>query len=274
MPISRRRRGDRVGDHAVQSRHAEQQRHRAGDRQHDQGERGAGHRFAVQLVQRPHLRQRQAGVDGPHGRADLIDQRRAPGAIAAQGEADPSRLVAGHALQLLGRQRRPVDRRRRRAIDAVVVDVAGHADHFPPRRVRHVVLAKPPPQRRRRRSPQLAGQVLRDDGDLAPVVEIGPGEVAAGDERRPLRAEQPRRHDLDLPVGRRPAVVGHALDRDRGAAAVAAERQPGGKRHRCHAWERGEPVHDVVLHPRHALRLGDRRRRDRQAERLHARRVR
>ena len=78
-------------------------------------------------------RQRQVGVDRPHRFVQLIEQTLRAGAFGADGDADPARLVSGHAQELRVRLRRPVDRRRRRLIGAVVIDVAGDADNLPPR---------------------------------------------------------------------------------------------------------------------------------------------
>ena len=46
----------------------------------------------------------------------------------------------------------------------------------------NVVFTNSLTQRRRRRPPQLARQVLRNNRDLAYVIEIGPREVASRDE--------------------------------------------------------------------------------------------
>ena len=52
----------RVRDHAVDAGHAEQQRHRAGNRQHDERKRRPRERRVVNLLQRPHGRERQIRI--------------------------------------------------------------------------------------------------------------------------------------------------------------------------------------------------------------------
>ena len=88
-------------------------------------------------------------------------------------------------------------------------------------------------------------------------MEIGPGEVAARHDRGALRAEQAGRDDLDLPVGRRPAVVG----RPSTVSAELLRSLPIGNRvvnaTAATPGNGGDVVHDVVLHAGHALRLGD-----------------
>ena len=67
----------RVRDHAVDPGDAEQQRHRAGDRQHHQRERRPRHRLArTTSCSVRTLGERQVRIHRPHRAADLVDERR------------------------------------------------------------------------------------------------------------------------------------------------------------------------------------------------------
>ena len=65
---------DGVGNHAVDPRHAEQQRHAAGDAEHHQRERRPRQRRVVDLLQRAHARQRQVRIDRPHRAAQFVGE--------------------------------------------------------------------------------------------------------------------------------------------------------------------------------------------------------
>ena len=72
-------------------------------------------------------------------------------------------------------ERRPIDDRRRLAVHALVVQVAHHSYDFTPGA--SVALTNPLAERGPGLAPQLARQVLGDDGHWSALLEIDPREV-------------------------------------------------------------------------------------------------
>src|SRR5262249_59374518 len=82
--------------------------------------------------------------------------------------------------------RRPVHGCRGESVNAILADILNDADNLLPRRDpnRACTLTDSLPQRGRRRAPKLASQILRNDHDRAAALQVGPGEIAAGNQSR------------------------------------------------------------------------------------------
>ena len=80
--------GDGIGDDTVDAHDPEHERHRAGNRQHHQRERGLRHGTIVQIAQRADPRERHAAVDRPDRALDLVQEPGIAGSTAADDERD------------------------------------------------------------------------------------------------------------------------------------------------------------------------------------------
>ena len=157
---------------------------------------------------------------------------------------------------------------RRSLIDAAVMDVAGHANDIVPRS--DAPDTNTLADRRRRLSPEFASHVGRHDDDRPTVKDVGPREVAAGNQRDPQCREETWRDVLRAAHRRdafrdRLALGGHAMlfsNSDSIGSAVANETEvtPGSS---------ASAVEDVLLHPHDTLGFRNLRLRDRQPQRLH-----
>src|SRR5439155_27273963 len=116
-----------------------------------------------------------------------------------------ARDVAGCSAAALD-ARPPIHDRRSRLVSAAVVHVPDDSDDLVP--LAYASDTNALAERGRRLAPPLPRHVLRDDGHLAIVEDIGPREVAAREERRPERREETRRNILGAPQRRNAFRVG------------------------------------------------------------------
>ena len=84
-----------IRDDAVDSDHAEQQRHAARDGEHHQREGASRHRFAVNLFHGANASERQIRIDGPYRLPDFFDKTFGAGAGAADCENRASLTTVG-----------------------------------------------------------------------------------------------------------------------------------------------------------------------------------
>ena len=270
MPISRVRCETEYRDHGVDPGDTEQQRHPAGDRQHDERERRPRHRRVVDLLQGASSSQRQIGVDRPDGPSQLVDESVRSRATAANqvGDAAIDEVAVLPDREEVRHQERPVRHGRRLLVEAIVAHVGDDADDFTP--VALGIRAHALAEGCRRLPPQLAGETLRHHGDRPLLVEIGPREITAGDERSAHRVHVARGHELEQPYGRDLGIgVAAILRVNRIVPAVAGHRDRRRDRNRRHAGNGRHLVHDRLEHARDADFLLDLRFGNREPECLH-----
>ena len=121
-----------------------------------------------------------------------------------------------------------------------------------------------------RRAPQFACDALGYHRHGSLVERIGPREVAAGQQRRAHRLEEPRRDELELPNGRQLGLgVGLVRSVQRIVPAAAVHRDNRRETYRRDAGDRGEFLGDLLfgLNGREPGR--DQRFRNRDPHRLH-----
>ena len=118
------------------------------------------------------------------------------------------------AAQVSVHQRRQVRELRRLHVHAVVVDVFDDAHDFAPGS--DGAFANPLAQSGTRIAPPLPRQILRHDGDVPFVIQIGPGEVPSRDDPRSHRSEESRGNQADS-SGRGPGPSGASCPRHRDA---------------------------------------------------------
>ena len=179
--------GNGISDYSIDPYDSEQQRHAACHAQHNEGEGSARHRFLVEVSERVNFSERNIGINRPHRLADFFQERFGTGARAANGKSD----TAAQAFFLTFKavhNHGPVNGGGWILINAVVVRIGNDSDDFAP--VVVVADANSLSQRVARVMPILARKIFGDDRDRNSLVDIVPGEIAAGDERSTQRRER------------------------------------------------------------------------------------
>jgi hypothetical protein len=257
-----------VGNRAVHPNYSEQQRHRARDRQHYQREGGRRHGCVEDVAHCAYVHEWQVRVDSPYCLPDFVKKRRGSRSWTADGIGHGPPDVCGVVVDALP-QNGVVDDRRHRLTQATIVDVANHADDFPPlirRRRATQALA----QGLFRSSPFQARQVLRDQRDRPPLVDLGPGEIPSRHQRNMQGSEHTGRDKPALraprrfPLAENPALRHQQIRCDSSSHGKVTDICCGG-----YARQRREPIQDFLLSTRGAFRLPHGRFRDPDLERLY-----
>ena len=200
-----------VGDDAIDTAEPEQQCHRRSGHEQDERKPGTRHRPVVECIQRGRLRKRQRRIHRGHRLTQRLKQTAGAGEVRADHKTDAARLVGSKDFGV--HSRGPIHSRWRLLKYAIVIHIRCDADHLAPWAGSAVELPDPLPYRRLSRSPILPREALGHDRHVVQRIQISPGEVAAGDERRPESLKRSWRDELHLTVRRRLlAIVGLAVD--------------------------------------------------------------
>src|SRR6266568_3188018 len=236
---------DGISDHAVDTDDAQQERHAAGDAEHDQSEGSAGHGALVEKVQRVDVGEGKIWIHGPYRLADIVQKAFRTSAGSADGKnhiAENKRVLAFETIH----HKRPINGRCGRLADTIIINIADDADDFPP--IVFGADADAFADRGRRVMPILASHVFRDHGDGNFLVRVVPGDLTACHQRCAQSPEISGRDKLEAAERRKLAFgISAALNEKHIGPALAGHGDLGADSDGSYTGNRGDLVQDLLI---------------------------